>query len=292
MEWLFAAAGAVLILLGFNDMFHTLLHPMGRGRLGRYLASGVWALAKKTRPGQRLAGPFVVVTVVVVWFLLQAFGWALVYLPHVPEGLVYAPGLDESAYSDFGEAVYLSLVTLSTLGFGDVVPEDRFIRAVAPVQAVAGFALLTAAVSWVLELYPALSRRRELALHLAILRRSDYAQRVHEVLPAAACRMLDDLARNVVQIRVDLAQNLETYYFREEDPDMSLPMSLPYALEIAAAAEAADATQENGLAPSAAGLRTAVDDLLVFIGHAFRLEGTDADGLLASFTADHEHGDG
>jgi hypothetical protein len=64
------------------------------------------------------------------------------------------------------DALYLSTVAMSTLGFGDIVPVDGWLRLVVPVQALVGFLLLTAAVSWVLQVYPAPARRRVLAVRL------------------------------------------------------------------------------------------------------------------------------
>nr|WP_281360133.1 potassium channel family protein [Isoptericola halotolerans] len=58
------------------------------------------------------------------------------------------------------DALYLSLVSLTTVGYGDITPLTPWLRIAAPVEGLLGFALLTAAVSWVLQVYPALTRRR------------------------------------------------------------------------------------------------------------------------------------
>ena len=66
----------------------------------------------------------------------------------------------------------ISLVTISTLGFGDVHPATDWLRIVNPLEALFGFALLTVVVAWMLQVYPALSRRRVIALHLSALKRA------------------------------------------------------------------------------------------------------------------------
>jgi Ion channel len=70
------------------------------------------------------------------------------------------------------DALNVSLVTLTTLGFGDVTPTDAWLRLLAPIEALLGFGLLTASISWLLLIYPALSRRRSLAYEVALLRQA------------------------------------------------------------------------------------------------------------------------
>ena len=67
-------------------------------------------------------------------------------------------------------ALSIALVTVATLGFGDILPADPVLRVVAPVQALVGFVLLTAAISWVLQVYPPLGRRRALARRQSAMR--------------------------------------------------------------------------------------------------------------------------
>ncbi|WP_298887636.1 hypothetical protein [uncultured Serinicoccus sp.] len=70
-------AGIVVIGVGLHDMFHTLLHPTGQGRLSRMVLTGMWKVSKAT--GHRLGstvGPLAMVAVILVWVLLQLLGWA------------------------------------------------------------------------------------------------------------------------------------------------------------------------------------------------------------------------
>lgn len=60
-------------------------------------------------------------------------------------------------------------MTLATLGYGDIAPATGWLRALAPLEAVVGFALVTAGISWTLALYPALSRQRALARETSLL---------------------------------------------------------------------------------------------------------------------------
>ena len=137
--------GVAIILFGLMDMFHTLLHPSGQGRLSGLVLSGAWRLSKLM--GHRLGsvvGPVAMVAVILLWVMLQSVGWALIYYPHIPDGFMYSPGVDQASYPDFNEALYVSFVTLSTLGYGDVVATDTWIRVASPLEALTGFAHVAA----------------------------------------------------------------------------------------------------------------------------------------------------
>ena len=80
----------------------------------------------------------------------------------MPEGFLHATELGAVGTSLL-DALSFSLVTLSTLGYGDVSPSHGLLRLAAPLEALLGLGLLTASVSWLLSIFPVLSRRRALA---------------------------------------------------------------------------------------------------------------------------------
>src|SRR5215208_7316819 len=168
-------AGAALVLLVLRDAFEALFHPDGRTVLSRAIMRGSWRLFHRLcarRPGTLpLAGPFTLVTIVSSWAVLLAVGWALILWPHFPDGFRFATelGSPENQRS-FIDALYISLVTLGTIGYGDISPASDALRLLVPVEALVGFALLAAVVSWLLSVYPALSRRRSLAYEITLLR--------------------------------------------------------------------------------------------------------------------------
>lgn len=243
MDVVLTIAGVVVIILGLRDMFHSLLHPEGHGSLSRLVLSGVWRISRMT--GHRLGsatGPGGMVAVILMWVFLQSIGWALVYLPHVAAGFSYS-GVDPARYPDFAEALYLSFTTLSTVGFGDVVAIDPWIRLAAPLQALTGFALLTAALTWFTQVYPPLSRRLALAMELHHLGDAHYADAVGELNPVVVAGLMDRVSERVEQAGIDLLQHTESYFFVEKDPDLALPQQLPRALELRDAARRSPAPE-------------------------------------------------
>jgi hypothetical protein len=282
---LLTLAGIAALVVGLWDMYHSLLHPSGTGPLSSRVQSGVWAVSKLG--GHRLGfavGPAAMVAVVAFWVVLQTVGWALVYLPHIPQGFTYSSGIAPVEYPDVVEALYVSLVTLSTLGYGDMVATDDWIRLASPLEALTGFALLTAALTWFTQVYQPLSRRRTLALELKSLADVAYAEGIGGEDPASVARVLDGLAADVMKSRVDLTQHSESYYFQEKDPQLSLARQLPYAIVLRDRALQAPAPAVRS---SARRLGIALDQLADKLREGFLHRGEDAEDVFAAYAEDH-----
>ncbi|MGK7221185.1 potassium channel family protein [Kocuria flava] len=284
MQIVLTLLGVAVVVLGLRDMYHSLLHPSGSGSLSHTVMTGVWKLSRAT--GHRFGaavGPAAMGSAVLLWVALQALGWALVYLPHVPGGFTYSPGVDPARYGDFAEALYVSLVTLATLGFGDVVATDAWVRLAAPLEALTGFALLTAALTWFTQIYPPLSRRRSLALELKGLADTGWADRLPRLDPVAAAGVLHPLATQIGRARIDFTQHSETYFFQEQDPDLSLAAQLPAALALRDAAADSPAPE---VAAAAEVLDRSLDQLGAKLGE-FVGGGEDPEAVFAAYARDH-----
>lgn len=208
----------------------------------------------------------------------------MIYLPHIPEGFEYEPGVDPSAYPVVLEALYLSMVTLATLGFGDVVPSQPVVRLVAPLQGLTGFALLTAALTWFSQVYPPLTRRRTLALELKGLAEVGYASASTHVEASTLCRVLDGLTASIHAVRIDFTQHSEGYYFRERDADFALPRQLSYLLQLR---DAARSRPEPEVRLSVERLSMAVEELTANFAENFSLTGADPSEVLTAYAAEH-----
>ena len=157
MTWLLTVLGSLTVLLSLRDIFHTLWHPSGFGTICRRTFAVTWLatrLVNRAGRSTELAGPLGILLTVVVWTAMIVVGWALVYLPHMPGGFYFGSALRPAESSDLVASFYLSLVAVATLGFGDVVPATGWLRLLVPIQALVGFVLLTAAISWILQVLP------------------------------------------------------------------------------------------------------------------------------------------
>jgi voltage-gated potassium channel Kch len=278
------AAGLALIALAGRDIFDALFHPEGRGALARLLARAVWRVFRRARPGPRtlaLAGPLALVVVIASWSLLLALGWALVYLPHMDDGFRGAPG------TGFVDALNFSLVTLTTLGFGDVVPASGWLRVVTPFEALVGFGLLSASISWLLLVYPVIARRRSLAYEVRLLRdaEAEEAGALAQLGEESLERLYQELTSRLVAVERDLVNFPITYYFADGDERFSLPAVAPDMLTLA---EEGASQAHAGARLRARLLRQAVDDFAATTASGFHgSSGATTEELLQAYARDH-----
>lgn len=287
MGWAATGAGTVLVLLVLRDIFHTLGHPEGQGSLSHLVLNTMWRASQLTGGRGRLAqlaGPLALLSVIIVWGMLAVVGWALLYWPSIPAGFAYASGPVPGNGGSFLDSLYMSMVTMSTLGFGDIVPISAWLRIVTPLEALFGFALLTVAVSWVLRIYPALNRRRVLAIRLSLLRRTGVLARLQDGDSVLVPGLLENLATDIIQVRVDLSEYSETYYFRDNRPNSSLAATLAYAVELGTIGTTSPQPDVRWAAALLNGaLREFADVLEDRFGHS----GASMPDVIASYATDH-----
>lgn len=285
MDWLVSLLGLALVALALRDVFHTLWHPTRHGGFSRRVMTAMWRLSHRVfprRPAAGLVGPLAMVIVVCLWALAVVIGCAVVYWPHMPEGFSFSSALEPSEHGGFLDSLYISLVTVATLGLGDIAPAVGWLRVVAPLEALIGFVLLTATVSWVLEIYPALTRRRALALRLAQLHRVDPSPQ--QMDSDTGARILDRIASDIAGISVDFMQYGESYYFHDGEDRTSLAVMVHYADELAR--RGSDARSEE-VRFTAAVLRHALQDLAVILDQRFLHVRGDAEDVFTAYAADH-----
>ncbi|GGQ64576.1 potassium channel family protein [Streptomyces asoensis] len=285
MRALVSLIGAALVMITLRDLFHTLWHPTRHGGLSRLVMTALWRTARRLRtPGRvvGLVGPLAMVTVVGMWAFTVVLGWAVVYWPHMPGSFTFSPGSEAAREPALLDSVYLSLVTVATLGLGDIAPAESWLRLVSPLEALVGFVLLTATVSWVLEIYPALTRRRVLAVRLALLRDADPPTRQLDC--TAGAMLLESLATEVARVRIDFTQYAEAYYFHDGEDHSSLAATVGYATVLAQRGRAAR-RPEVRLAGSL--LAGALTDLAAVLDQRFLHTGGPSTAVFAAYAADH-----
>lgn len=249
-------AGILLIGVALRDGFEALFVPDGRMLLSRGVMRAWWRLLRRRPRARPLAGPLILLTILTCWLALLICGWALVLWPHFPEHFVFARG---ARGRDLVDALYLSVVTLATIGYGDVTPAADALRLLLPLEALLGFGLLTAAVSWLLSVYPALSRRRSLAYEIWLLREAlGEAGGLVQREGRSAEQLFGELLSRLVAVERDLVTLPVSYYFTERDQRFSLAEVMPWLLELTERGLAEDVPPRTRL--RARMLRRAIDD--------------------------------
>ena len=286
---LLQTVGLLLVLIVSRDILHELFHPGGTGTMSRRIRRASWRVFGLYARGRgerlRMAGPVSIALIVGVWASLTAFGWALFILPYLPESFRYASPLVPGANDGLAAALYVSLVSLSTLGFGDITATAVVPRVALVAEAFMGFMLLTAGISWTLSIRPVLTDRRSCALLIrSMLDLEKDGVPIRDRNPAEIRPVLQSIAAQIGRVRTHLMQSPETYYFRSPDERVVLAGALPQLHEgVRAAASAVDGEVRD----SARMVEVALDDLAAMIGHEFKLEGSSTEALLAGYAADH-----
>lgn len=288
MTWTLTLAGFLLVAVVVRDVFHTLFHPIGHGSIAPQVMKLVWWMLRLFRADRRISamtGPLGIACVVLAWGVIAVVGWALLYLAQMPDGFAYSSELNPAERHDIFDSLYLSLVTIGTLGFGDIVPATPFLRLIVPLEALFGFMLLTAAVSWVLQIYPALHRRRVVALQLSTLREARRANPDLDI-DSVPTDVLTRLADAIMEVRNDFTQYGATYYFRDVELDASLASSLVYATELASEAESS-AYPQTRLAGAL--VTAAVESLTGLLNDEFLGLDGDTAAVIRGYAEDHRH---
>ena len=174
MIWTVAsiAGGTLLLCLLLADIFSTVLVPYGGpGLLAKRLYRTVWPAwrsfssfwGRKRRRLLSLGGPLLMVLTVLLWVLLLVLGFALIYFPFAEELLLN----DTDLPSRIMAATYTSAYAATTLGIGDIYATSGWIRMLLTLEAAIGFALFTAAVSYILAVGGAVLSATSAALHIS-----------------------------------------------------------------------------------------------------------------------------
>ena len=256
--FIFTAAGAVLLVLIIFDVYATVLHSSARyGPVGESLNRLVWrgarAAARRLSRTRRhkllnMIGPLLLPLLIVTYIVLLVFSFALIYYPHVPSGFTFGAPRPTPGWVD---ALYFSGVTLTTIGYGDIVPRAAGLRFIALVEAATGVALISLAITYLLTVYSALERKRAVALSLyhQAGQGADVAGLIAHHFVEGRFYGLRDALRTVTR---DLQGLLESHidhpvihYFHPVEVYKSLPRILFLLLETCAVIKAALDREEN-----------------------------------------------
>ena len=215
MTVLSVGVGALLVALVAWDTVLTILHPSARGPLSYLTNRFSWVVVRGllTRLGMRrhitAAGPLAMLVNVLAWVGGLWLGFALVYLPFVERLAYSAPGFGSKSIA---EALYLSAVTLTTVGFGDVVAPTDALRFVTVLESASGLAAFTAAITYVISVYPLVSSIRGTALRLSDLEAST-PEGATRLLLVGGEPELADVHRALIETHENIRRFPVLYYF-------------------------------------------------------------------------------
>ena len=167
------AAGVCLLLFITYDVYATVLHSSARyGPIGERMNRGVWRAARSVafmlpRMGRHkflnLVGPLMMPLLLLTYIVLLVLAFGFIYYPHLGEGFNASRGAEGKGFLD---ALYFSGLSLTTVGYGDIVPRTGPMRFVAVFESAVGIISITLAITYLLTVYGALEHKRIAALSL------------------------------------------------------------------------------------------------------------------------------
>lgn len=294
MDIVWTLLGVVLIALALRDIFDVLFHPLGRGIIARRVMRVVSGIARRIQPRAQtfglMAGPLSYIAVVVTWAALLAFGWALIFLPRLPGGFTFDPGLSPADHAGLLDALYISLVNLTSLGYGDIAPASPLLRVLGPVETLFGLGLLTASISWLISIYSAIAKRDSLAheVHLTKEAEERVGEKLADADPELLERMLASFTEQLIATRRDLIHFPIIHYFRSEDDQRALSALLPFLASLVE--EASEESRPHALRVRAAMLRMAIDDFARTLRVRLLIPGETTGATLEHYQSEHDRG--
>ena len=286
MKWLSVIAGAAIALIALKDLFHTLFHPASSGHVSDWISLRLWRTFRKAfRNHLETAGPAIFVAIIGYWGFSVILGFALIYRPFMPAGFAWMDGLSAASFDSFFAAINLSLGSLITVSVG-AVPKDTWLQLMTGMEAVFGFAILTASISWILSIYPVLEHRRSLAHQVTLLHLGEATgDRPLESLEDSELQtILLGLAAQLTQHRNELTQFPITYFFVENEKKTGLGSVITYMIELAERFKG----REGAVRYAAVTLDGAVKDFLEVVQQDFlRRKFSSKEEAANALAADH-----
>ena len=214
------------------------------------------------------------------WAMLLATGFALIYWAVFPASFRFER--NPQGPQNWWWSFYYSLEMLTTLGLGDIQPDPTWLKLLSAIHTLVGFSLVTASITWMVLVFPALRRVRTLARKSTTLSESEKRTGIPVTTPGMH-EILANLAEQVIVARVDLFPLL--FYFYAEDRRASLPHALFPLLRFAE--DGAGPGHDRLVRLAAEGLGIALQDLADLIGDRLKCKTRAPDLVFREFAALH-----
>jgi hypothetical protein len=282
--WWPVALGVFVLAFAVREIFRDLFQPSGSGALSSYVGRWIFQISRKLTYLLEIAGPPAVVVVIGCWTFLLAASFALIYCGSYPDGFTIQ-GEPRRGFSEFATLLAYSLASLTTVGTPDLSPKPDWLRLTVAVESLLGFSLVTASISWIVLIYPALGRMRSLARRAAILIKAQRETGIDAICQRSES-LLAQLTEGVIRTRVDLIHFPLIYYFHADSERASLALGLLSIERLARQAGKVEGSDEVRL--HACMLDAALADLAKVLAHRFvRANEDDPHAVFEAFAKDH-----
>jgi hypothetical protein len=264
-------------------MFNDLFHPTQSGALSEWIAGLVFRLCRRSPKMLPTAGPLSVVLVIFTWAFLVATGFALIYWAVFPGDYQLKTGTAPSNADHWWWSFYYSLEMMTTLGLGDIQPNPTWLKILSACHTLIGFSFVTASITWIVLVFPALRRVRTLSRKAITLAEAEERTGVSVTSPGMHV-VLAGLTEEVIQSRVDLVHFPILFYFYAEDRRASMPDALFPLLRFARAGE--DGRDEL-VRLAATALHFALRDVAELVGKRLKCQDREPEAVFKAYRELH-----
>jgi hypothetical protein len=273
--------GAFLVLFGLREVFRDIFHPTRSGTLSDFVGRFASLLMRRTRL-RAAVGPVSLVSVILCWVIFLATGFALIYCGLLPQEVSGPPGATSGTFAQhFLKSLYFSLGAFDTFQTFDLSPQTNWLRFVISIEGLIGISMITASVSWLVLLYPALARCRRFAKYVSLLVETEKRAGV-TLVRHLGTTLPTELARGVLQFRLDIVLFPILVNFYAEEESAMIANVLPQVCKFAADAIAVDAPESTHLAGIQ--LQVTLEDLArVLAERVVQTESTDPRHVFLAF---------
>lgn len=281
MGWWRVAAGAAIVLFAVREMFNDLFHPTQSGALSEWIASRIFRICRRWPSVLATSGPLSIAVVILTWAMLLATGFALIYWNYFPAAYFVQGRIPPG--SGWWWSIYYSLEMMTTLGLGDIRPIPTWLKIFSALHTFVGFSLVTASITWLIPIFPALRRMRTLARKAITMAEAEERTGIS----AASCGMhaaLGGLAEEIIRCRVEFIHFPILFYYYSNEPRASLPCALFRLIHFAEEGKASD---DRLVRLAAAGLMVALADLAELIGSRLQCRTRDPESVFRTFAELH-----
>jgi hypothetical protein len=238
MNTIILLTGILLTCIGIFDIFMTIMYYEGSGFLSNRVQRILWLIIRNTglllplKLRYRLfsfAAPLLISITLVFWISVEIFGFGLIYYNGFVDGRRDFRG--GNYHDPMVSGIYLSSITLPTLGFGDITPISWRFQVVTAIEALIGFALMTLSLSYILNIYRVIQQFRVLAAEL-FHETSDTGDAMALIRHHWNSRLplhLDSYLRHIEYLLLDWYENLHqypiAYYYFSSRTHLSIPFT-------------------------------------------------------------------
>lgn len=288
-------AGVVILLTVLWDTFETMVLPRSAGpglRVTRFYFIAMWTMwrflatrFKYMNPFRQgllgIYGPFALIVLISLWANLLIIGFGLI---------IYGIGANEAERvgikpGEFADYLYLSGVTLFTLGYGDKTPGVPLTKALCVLEAGVGFGLLAMVIGYLPTLYQTFARRENMVLRLYA--RTGHPATAHKLVEryaeVGAWAALETLLLEWEQWGAEMLESHRSYpimaFYRsqiEEDSWLATAVILCNVYEVVQQKCPNDAKERGSLLLQAGATRQIIEDGLADLTAIIRLKGDES----------------